>query len=74
MTAFCAHPGCLRALHAGNSSGVCRDHMHGPACRCVVCTAPRKAKARRAGRRLRARPVTGPPRDDDPELPIPIPA
>lgn len=39
MTAFCAHPGCLAALHRSNVSGVCRDHMHGVACLCARCRA-----------------------------------
>lgn len=47
MTAFCAHPGCMAALHATNISGVCRDHIHGPACRCATCRAPRSTKGKR---------------------------
>jgi hypothetical protein len=39
MTQLCAHPGCIRRLSAGNASGVCRDHMHGPACACAGCRA-----------------------------------
>ena len=54
MTAFCAHPGCIHGLHAKNLSGVCKVHMHGPACRCAQCRcprrAPRKGKAGRARR------------------------
>lgn len=50
MTAFCAHPGCIHGLHAKNLSGVCKAHMHGPACRCAWCRAPRKVKAGRARR------------------------
>lgn len=54
MTAFCAHPGCIHGLHAKNLSGVCKVHMHGPACRCAQCRsecrAPRKVKAGRARR------------------------
>lgn len=42
MTAFCAHPGCLAALCATNTCGVCRDHIHGPACRCSACRRPRR--------------------------------
>jgi hypothetical protein len=47
MTAFCAHPGCLAELGATNVSGVCRAHMHSPACRCATCRAPRKNGKRR---------------------------
>ena len=50
MTAFCAHPGCTRALQAANLSGVCKGHMHGDACRCAWCRSPRKVKAGRARR------------------------
>ena len=54
MTAFCAHPGCIVGLHAKNLSGVCKVHMHGPACRCAqcrsACRAPCKVKAGRARR------------------------
>lgn len=50
MSAFCAHPGCIAGLQAKNLSGVCRVHMHGPACRCAWCRAPRKVKAGRARR------------------------
>lgn len=39
MTQLCAHPGCIRRLSPGNASGVCRDHMHGPACACAGCRA-----------------------------------
>lgn len=37
MTAFCAHPGCMAQLGATNVSGVCKAHMHSPACRCAAC-------------------------------------
>jgi hypothetical protein len=47
MTAFCRHPGCLQALSPGNVSGVCKMHMHGDACRCRFCRAPRKASGKR---------------------------
>lgn len=50
MTTFCAHPGCIHPLHAGNRSGVCRAHMHSPACRCAWCRAPRKLVKRKARR------------------------
>jgi hypothetical protein len=33
-------------LHAANVSGVCRDHMHGAACRCAWCRRPRRAGKR----------------------------
>lgn len=52
MTDFCRHPGCLQALSPGNVSGVCRAHVHGAACRCTSCRAPRKA---RGGKRPHAR-------------------
>lgn len=70
MTAFCAHPGCLVALHAANISGVCRDHMHGPACRCATCRAPRKANGRRRWPkyRVRSRAEIAGRADDGPEL------
>lgn len=44
MTAFCRHPGCLSALSTGNLSGVCRVHMHGPACRCATCATRQRPK------------------------------
>ena len=50
MTAFCAHPGCIAGLHGKNLSGVCKMHMHGAACRCAWCRAPRKVRAGRACR------------------------
>jgi hypothetical protein len=37
MTALCAHPGCMAQLSPGNVSGVCKAHMHRPACRCAAC-------------------------------------
>jgi len=40
MTAFCRHPGCVRALAAGNVSGVCRPHLHGLHCGCLRCAPP----------------------------------
>lgn len=40
MTAFCRHPGCVRALAAGNVSGVCRPHLHGLHCACLRCAPP----------------------------------
>jgi hypothetical protein len=34
----CRFPGCARALSAGNTSGVCRDHTHRPGyCACPQC-------------------------------------
>jgi hypothetical protein len=83
VTPYCAHPGCIHALHPGNVSGVCRDHMHGPACRCAVCTAPRTAKGKRRRNRLHLRSraelqrlglLPGKPPDEEPPLPIPVPA
>ncbi len=57
MTAFCRHPGCLASLFPGNLSGVCKAHMHGAACRCATCRAPRKAGRRRNPRyRVKSRP------------------
>lgn len=52
MTDFCAHPGCIHALSPGNVSGVCRGHMHGVACRCAWCRAPRQVKAGKVKRRV----------------------
>lgn len=83
MTTFCRHPGCIHALWPGNVSGVCRDHMHGAACRCSICTAPRTAKGTRKRNRLRLRSraelqrlglLPGKPPDEEPPLPIPVPA
>lgn len=51
LTTFCAHPGCIAALSAGNLSGVCRDHMHCDVCRCAMCRRPRS----KAGKRVRVR-------------------
>lgn len=44
MTDFCRHPACMHALSPGNLSGVCKAHMHGPACRCATCRTPRNPK------------------------------
>ena len=55
MTDFCRHPGCIHPLSPGNVSGVCRVHMHGPACRCATCRAPRKAGGKRRNPRYRIR-------------------
>lgn len=46
---FCAHPACLHALRPGNVSGVCRNHMHGQACRCSWCVSPRSRVGKRRG-------------------------
>jgi hypothetical protein len=51
MTSICAHPGCMAQLSRGNVSGVCKAHMHGPACRCAACRAPRKVN--RKGKTVR---------------------
>ena len=40
MTAFCRHPGCVRALAAGNVSGVCKAHLHRLHCACLRCAPP----------------------------------
>ena len=55
MTMFCAHPGCIAALYAGNVSGVCRDHMHGDACRCAQCLRPRSKAGKRVRWRVKSR-------------------
>lgn len=55
MSLFCAYPGCLRALHAANVSGVCRDHMHSGSCRCGYCRAPRRIVAGKRRRRALSR-------------------
>jgi hypothetical protein len=73
MTAFCAHPGCIAPLYAGNVSGVCRDHMHGPSCRCMTCRAPRKTNGKRRWPRYRVlsrAELTRGAEDDGPELPL----
>jgi hypothetical protein len=70
MTAFCAHPGCLAALHRSNLSGVCRDHIHGVACLCARCRAsPTPAQRRHAF----AQAVESAAPKGDPDLPL-IPA
>jgi len=77
MTAFCAHRGCIHQLARDNTSGVCRDHMHGPACRCLICPRPARPKRRRppaSGFRTRPQTSPRPPGDDEPPLPIPVPA
>lgn len=55
MTAFCAHPGCMASLLDGNVSGVCRAHIHGPACRCATCRAPRQPNGKRQKPQYRIR-------------------
>jgi hypothetical protein len=67
MTAFCQHPGCLAALHRSNLSGVCRDHMHGVACRCAGCRAHPTA-AQRSHAFAQAVASTAP--KGDPDLPL----
>lgn len=34
---ICAHPGCNRGIDPRSLSGVCRQHNHGPGCRCAKC-------------------------------------
>ena len=51
MTAFCRHPGCVRALASGNASGLCRVHLHGPLCSCARCAVPKVGRLSDADRR-----------------------
>lgn len=36
-TAQCAHLGCDIAIRSDSATGVCRDQMHKPECRCRQC-------------------------------------
>jgi hypothetical protein len=58
---MCAEPGCDVQLGPRTYSGVCRDHMHGPNCKCEMCGGVRPETRVRELQRTAQRKNTGAP-------------